>query len=383
MTLAGFVRKNTFRNPRRSLLTVLSIAVSLLLLTLMMAVWRAFYVDQGSTQSAQRLLIRHRVSLANFLPKAYTQRMRAIPGVTVVAPMTWFGGMYKDDRPENFFAQFAVDPETILQAYPENHVIEEQLQAWKHDPAGCIVDRQLANKHGWKLGDRVVLKGTIFDIVLQLTIRGIYVADIPSDTLFFDARYLEESLSWFRGQTGFYAVMVDSPKNVTQVAQAIDATFHNAPQPTKSETEKAFMLDFIATLGNVKAFILGICLAVVFAILLVSATTMAMSVRERTREVAVLKALGFTRPLLLILFVSESITLAVAGGLLGSFTGVGLVRVLAKAPQLSGLLNGLAVTWGTIGVSLIVAVLVGLLSGIVPSYLAASTEIVKGLRHIG
>lgn len=383
MTLAGFVRKNTFRNPRRSLLTVLSIAVSLLLLTLMMAVWRSFYVDQGSSQSAQRLLIRHRVSLANFLPRAYAQRMRAIPGVTVVAPMTWFGGMYKDNRPENFFAQFAVDPDTLLQAYPENHVSAEQVQAWKHDPAGCIVDRQLAGKHGWKLGDRVVLKGTIFDIELQLTIRGIYVADIPSDTLFFDARYLEESLSWFRGQTGFYAVMVDSPKNVTQVAQAIDATFHNAPQPTKSETEKAFMLDFIATLGNVKAFILGICLAVVFAILLVSATTMAMSVRERTREVAVLKALGFTRPLLLILFVSESILLAVAGGLLGALTGVGLVRLLAKTPQLSGLLNTLNVTWGIIGMSLTVAVLVGLLSGIVPSYLAASTGIVKGLRHIG
>lgn len=383
MTLAGFVRKNTFRNPRRSLLTVLSIAVSLLLLTLMMAVWRAFYVDQGSAQSAQRLLIRHRVSLANFLPRAYTQRIRAIPGVTVVAPMSWFGGIYKDERPENFFAQFAVDPETLLQAYPENHIVDEQVQAWKRDRAGCIVDTQLARKHGWKLGDRVVLKGTIFDTELQLTIRGIYVADIPSDTLFFDARYLEESLSWFRGQTGFYAVMVDSPKNVTQVAQAIDATFHNAPQPTKSETEKAFMLDFIATLGNVKAFILGICLAVVFAILLVSATTMAMSVRERTREVAVLKALGYTRPLLLILFVSESILLAVAGGLLGSLTGAGLVRILAKAPQLSGLLNGLTVTWGTMGLSLIVAVLVGLLSGIVPSYLAASTGIVQGLRHIG
>lgn len=383
MTLAGFVRKNTFRNPRRSLLTVLSIAVSLLLLTLMMAVWRAFYVDQGTSQSAQRLLIRHRVSLANFLPKAYTQRIRAIPGVTVVAPMTWFGGTYMNERPENFFAQFAVDPESLLQAYPENHIVDEQAQAWKRDRAGCIVDTQLARKHGWKIGDRVALKGTIFDIELQLTIRGIYVADAPSDTLFFNATYLEESLAWFRGQTGFYAVLVDSPKNMTQVAQAIDAAFHNSPQPTKSETEKAFMLDFVATLGNVKAFILGICLAVVFAILLVSATTMAMSVRERTREVAVLKAIGFTRPLLLILFVSESIALAVAGGLFGSLIGLGLVRVLANAPQLSGLLNGLTVTWGTMGMSLMVAVLVGLISGIVPSYLAASTEIVTGLRHIG
>src|SRR5208337_3827724 len=168
-------------------------------------------------------------------------------------------------------------------------------------------------KHGWKLGDRVVIKGNIFPVSLELTIRGIYTAAVPSDTLFFDERYLEESVSWFRGYAGFYAIMVDSPKNVTQVAQAIDEKFHNSPYPTKTETEKAFALDFIATLGNVKAFILGICSAVAFAILLVTATTMAMSVRERTREVAVLKALGYTRRLLLTLFVGESMALALLG----------------------------------------------------------------------
>jgi putative ABC transport system permease protein len=177
--------------------------------------------------------------------------------------------------------------------------------------------------------------------------------------------------------------MVDSPQNVTRVAQAIGAKFHNAPQPTKTETEKAFALDFIATLGNVKAFILGICSAVVFAILLVSATTMAMSVRERTREVAVLKALGFTRRLLLTLLVGESVALALLGGLLGAGTGAFLVRLMANAPQMSGLFNGLRMTPGTMGVSLLVAALVGFLSGVIPSYTAASTEIVKGLRHIG
>jgi putative ABC transport system permease protein len=383
MTLAGFVRKNAFRNPRRSILTVLSIAFSLLLLTLMITIWRTFYLDTGPPQSAQRLLMRHRTSLANFLPSAYWAQIRTVPGVVAVAPMTWFGGLYMDDKPENAFAQFAVDPETLIEVYPENHISEEQRQAWLHDRAGCMVDAKLAERHHWKLGDRLVIKGSIFPVNAELTIRAIYTSPTPSDTLFFDQKYLEESVSWFKGQTGFYAIMVDSPQNVTRVAQAIDAKFHNAPQPTKTETEKAFALDYIATLGNVKAFILGICSAVVFAILLVSATTMAMSVRERTREVAVLKAIGFTRRLLLTLFVGESVALALLGGLLGAGAGAFLVRLLANAPQMSGLFNGLRVTPGTMGVSLLVAALVGFLSGVIPSYTAASTEIVKGLRHIG
>jgi putative ABC transport system permease protein len=383
MTLAGFVRKNAFRNLRRSILTVMSIAFSLLLLTVMITIWRTFYIDQGAPQSAQRLLMRHRTSLANFLPSAYQQQIRTVPGVLAAAPMTWFGGMYMDDKPENAFAQFAVDPASILQVYPENQIPDEQLQAWTRDQAGCMVDAKLAQRHGWKLGDRLVIKGSIFPVTLELTIRAIYTSPTPSDTLFFDQRYLGEAVSWFRGQTGFYAIMVDSPQNVTRVAQAIDAKFHNSPQPTKTETEKAFALDFIATLGNVKAFILGICSAVVFAILLVTATTMVMSVRERTREVAVLKALGFTRRLLLTLFVSESVALALIGGLLGALAGVGLVQLLVHAPQMSGLFNGLRVTWQTVGISLFVAALVGFLSGVIPSYSAASTEIVKGLRHIG
>ena len=383
MTLARFVRKNAFRNPRRSVLTILSIAFSLLLLTLMITIWQLFYIDEGAPQSAQRLLMRHRVSLANFLPSAYRQQIRAVPGVVAVVPMTWFGGLYMDDKPENAFAQFAVDPEAILDVYPENHVPDDQRQAWMRDRAGCMVDAKLAQRHGWKLGDRLIIKGSIFPVDLELTIRAIYTAAVPSDTLFFDQRYLEESVSWFRGQTGFYAIMVDSPQNVTRVAQVIDAKFHNSPQPTKTETEKAFALDFIATLGNVKAFILGICSAVVFAILLVSATTMAMSVRERTREVAVLKALGFTQRLLLTLLVSESVALALLGGLFGATAAAGVVRMMAHAPQMQGLFNGLRVTWGTFGVSLLVAALVGFLSGVVPAYTAARIEIVKGLRHIG
>src|ERR671931_590418 len=190
MTLAGLVARNALRNKRRSALTVISISFSLLLLTLLMTVWRSFYLDNGSTHSAQRLLTRHRVSLAFFLPSYYRERIRSVRGVLAVAPMTWFGGQFMNDRPENFFAQFSTDPEEIVKAYPENIVPDDQLAAWKRDRAGCMVDARLARKMGWKLGDRVVIKGTIFPVDLELTIRAIYNAPVPSDTLFFDHRYL-------------------------------------------------------------------------------------------------------------------------------------------------------------------------------------------------
>ena len=383
MTLAGFIAKNAFRNKRRSLSTVLSIAFSLLLLTLMMTIWRSFYVDDSSARAAQRLFTRHRVSLAIFLPSYYQQKIRAISGVVAVAPMTWFGGIYKDDKPENFFAQFSTDPEELVKAYPENHVPEDQLRAWERDRAGCMADAKLAAKYNWKIGDRIVLRGTIFPATLELTLRAIYTSPTPSDTLFFDTRYLEESVGWFKGQSGFFAVLTDSPQKVPVVTRAIDDIFHNSPQPTKTETEREMQLDFIATLGNVKAFILGICSAVLFTTLLVNANTMAMSVRERTREIAVMKALGFTRGMVLGLFVAEGVVLAVLGGLLGGFTAMVLVRAVSDAPPMAGFFNGMTVTYPTVGLALMAAGLVGLLSGAVPSYTASKIQIVQGLRHIG
>jgi len=162
MTMARFVRKNAFRNKRRSALTALSIAFSLMLLTLMMTIWRAFYFDQGSVQSAQRLITRHKVSLVFFLPGYYREKIRSLPGVEYVVNESWFGGLYKDDKPENFFAQFSTDPQELLKVYPEFQIPPDQVEAWQRDRAGCIVDADLIKKHGWKIGDRLFIKGTIF-----------------------------------------------------------------------------------------------------------------------------------------------------------------------------------------------------------------------------
>ena len=385
MTLSSFVVKNALRNKRRSILTVLSIGFSLLLLTLMMTIWRSFYLDQGAPDSAKRVITRHRVSLSFLLPGYYREKIRSLPGVVAVVPMTYFGGKYKDDRPQNAFAQFATDPEEYLKVASDKTVAADQLAAWQHDRAGAMVDADLAKKLGWKIGDRITLQGTYFPVNPELTIRAMFTMPVQarSLSLFFNAKYLDEGLPWFKGQTDFFDTRLVSEKDVPTVSQAIDEMFHNSPDPTKTESEHAFRLSFIAMMGNVKAFILSICAAVVFAILLVSANTMAISIRGRTREVALLKTLGFTRSRVLSLFVGESIALAVTGGLLGVLAATGLVQFIAHSPAAIGVPMHFEVTLPTMLAALVIAASVGVLSAGLPAYTASRVSIVEGMRHIG
>ena len=383
MTLTRFVTKSAFRNKRRSFLTVLSITFSLVLLTLMMTVWHSWYIDKGSTESAQRLITRHRVSLTQSLPEYYREKMRTVPGVVAVAPTQWFGGLYKDEKPENFFAQFGTDPNEIFKVVTDFKIPDDQLAAWQKDQAGAVVDSELAKKFGWKVGDRIIIKGTIFPVNLELNIRGIFTAPQPTITVYFNLKYLQEAVSFFKGHAGTFNILADSPDDVPKVAAGVDAMFRNSPEPTKTESEKAFQLSFINSIGNVKAFILSICLAVVFATLLVSANTMAMSIRERTREVAVLKTLGFTRQTVLGLYVGEAVTVTLLGGVLGCLLAVGLIAAIKQVPGMGFFFLGMKVTWSTYVLAILISGIVGLVSAIVPSYHAAKISIVEGLRHIG
>ncbi len=380
MTLTTFVRKNAFRNLRRSILTVLSIGFSLLLLTLMMAIWRNFYMEKGSEESALRLVTRHKVSLVFEMPSYYREKIRAIPGVAVVVPGNWFGGVYKDDKSGNFFAQFGTDPDEFFKVYKEWKIPDDQVAAWQHDRAGAVVDSELAKKMRWKLGQRIIITGTIFPVNLELNIRGIFTAPQPTQALYYNQKYVEEAVPYLKGQQGFYTILAASAADVPKINKAVDDTFRNSPQPTKTETEKGFQLGFLAMLGNVKAFILSICGAVVFAILLVSANTMAMSIRERTREVAVLKTLGFTRATILSLFVGEAVVLALIGGVGGSLVAYLLGMGAAKAGGFAGALH---VKLATMTVAWVAAAFMGFFSALAPSYHASRLGIVEGLRHIG
>jgi putative ABC transport system permease protein len=380
MTLTRFVTKNAFRNKRRSILTVLSIGGSLLLLTFLITIWRSFYDSKPSEESAQRLIVRHKVSLVFDLPSYYRQKIQTVPHVKEVVNQQWFGGQYIDDKPEHYFAQFGTDPQELFKVYPEFKIPADQLEAWQHDRAGVVVDAGLANKFHWKLGDRLNITGKIFPVNLELTIRGIFTPPDPSQSIYFNKDYIDEGFPKLKGLEGFFGVLADSPDSVPGVAEAIDEQFRNADRPTKTESEHAFQLGFIGMLGNIKAFIMSICLAVVFTILLVSANTMAMSIRERTREVAVLKTLGFTRNSILGLFVGEAISLALIGGFLGSILCYFIVTGMAAQ---GGYFTGMKVTPLTIGAALVIAAVVGFVSSFIPSYHAAKVNIVDGLRHIG
>jgi putative ABC transport system permease protein len=381
MTLARFVAKSAFRNKRRSILTVASIAFSLLLLSIMLSVWRGFYIDKGAPDSALRIMTRHKVSLANFLPIYYRDKIRAVPGVVHVTPMTWFGGKYKDDKPENYFAQFATDPDEYFDVAADKIMPADQLAAWKKDRTGCVVDADLARKHNWQIGDHIHVQGTIFPVNLDLTLRGIYTIDPPSSNLYFHAKYLEESVDWFKDTAGFYFTRVATPEDMPKAAHAIDDMFHGSPVPTKSESEQAFKADFISMLGNVKAFILAICGAVVFTTLLVCANTMAMSIRERTREVAVLRTVGFTRGRILGLLLSESIAVSIIGGIAGVLLGTVVILFIARPGM--GMPVALRMSASTAFVVMLVAAFVGLVSALIPSYRASHLGIVDALRHIG
>jgi putative ABC transport system permease protein len=300
--------------------------------------------------------------------------------VANVSPGNWFGGKYKDDKSNNFFAQFGTDPQEFFEVYKDWKISDDEITAWQHDRAGCVVDTHLAQKFGWKLGQRIIIVGTIFPVDLELNIRGFYTAPEDTGSLYYNQKYVEEAVPYLKGQQGFYTILAKSAADVPKIQAAVDETFHSSPQPTKTETEKAFQLGFLAMLGNVKAFILSICGAVVFAILLVSANTMAMSIRERTREVAVLKTLGFTRQTVLSLFVGEAVVLALIGGIAGSVVALLLGMGAAKA---GGFAGALKVEPATILVSWAAAALMGFFSALVPAYHASRLGIVEGLRHIG
>jgi putative ABC transport system permease protein len=350
----------------------------LLLLTLMMTIWRAFYLSDGSVESSERLVVRHRVSLTFSLPGFYREKIRAIPGVVSVVPVSWFGGIYKDQKPENFFAQFGTDPDEFFKTFRDLQMPEDQIKAWQRDRQGVIVDDSLVQKYGWKLGDRIVLQGNIYPVDLELNIRGIFHSNPDDKAVYFNTKYVEEAVSFFKGQAGTFSILAASPADVSKIASTVDDMFRNSPQPTKTESEKAFGLEFVA----MKAFILSICSAVVFATLLVSANTMAMSIRERTREVAVLKTLGFTKRGVLGLFVSEAVALSLGGGVLGAGLGWLMVYGLTHSPQFISFFP-LQVTLGIWIAALLTSGVVGLLSSAVPSYHASQINIVDGLRHIG
>lgn len=380
MTLVQFAARNVWRNLRRSILTILSLSFSFLLLTLMMTIWRTFYIDPWSVISAEHIVCRHRVSLAMRLPAYYRERIRTIPGVLDVIPLNLFDADYKGTTPDNF-SKVGTDPNEYLNAYPEYVIAPEQVIAWKSDPTGAIAGSELAAEHHWKLGERLTVEGDEPPARLELTLRGVFQSPFPVRAIYFNWAYVQNAANFHKDQ--LYLIQADSPESVSRISGAVDAMFHNAPEPTRTEAERAFDVDMVSMFGNVKAFILSISLAVLFTSLLVSGNTMAMSIRERTREVAMMRSLGFAPRLLQALFLAETVTLAICSWLLGTLAAYGLVFALVHSQAAGPFAVLLKIPVTTLAVSLPIAGFVALGSAAIPSHRASRGNIVEGLRYLG
>ena len=381
MKLLPLVWKNLLRHKVRTLFTVLSIVVAFILFSYLAAV-RMSFAFGVEVAGADRLLVLHKVSLIQPLPESYKVRIEAVAGVTEVSYASWFGGIYQNTR--NFFAQFAVDPESYLSLYPEFALSDAEREAWFRNRTGAIVGRATADRFGWNVGDRIPLQGTIWRTrsgpTWEFTIEGIYDAAEPGvDTsqFFFHHEYLAEANSEGARFVGQYVIRIDDPTRAADVAAAVDARFAHSPAETKTSTEQAFLQGFADQVGNIGAIMTAILGAVFFTILLITANTMAQSIRERTSELAVLKTLGFTDRRVLTLVVIESLVLAGGGGLIGLWIGYLLI---GRGDPTGGFLATFFIPPHDLLLGCALAVALGFASAILPGLQATRLRIVDGLR---
>jgi putative ABC transport system permease protein len=374
---------NLMRRKLRTALTLLSVFIAFLLFGILCTINEGF--SAGVTMAgADRLIVRHKVSLIMLLPISYERRMAGIDGVDEIVHWNWFNGIYKND-PKNFFGSFPVDPEKFLDIHSEYVLPKEQRDAWLAKRTGAVVGKTLAERFGWKIGDRIPLTSPIYptqdDKPWEFDIVGIYDgAKKGTDTsgFFFRYDYFDEARAEGKGMVGWYVVRVNDPDRTTEVAAAIDAEFANSPYETKAEPEGAFAQSFIEQLGSIGTILLSILSAVFFTILLVAGNTMAQAVRERTGELGVLKAIGFTNEGVLTLVLAESLLIAVLGGGAGLTAAWLLTLAGSPAPAVFPVFV-LPGRYLVIGGGLVVGL--GLVAGILPAVAAMRLQIAVALRR--
>jgi putative ABC transport system permease protein len=371
------------RKKARLILTVGSFAIALFLFAFL-AVVRAAFNQQADVASADRLISRNRISLSEPLPLSYYEQIARIPGLAAVTHFNWFGGIYQDEK--NFFPQFVIDPEHQRQVMPELVVPDDQWQNFVHDRQGAIVGAKTAKRFGWKIGDRIPIQNSRYGPLStwDFNIDGIYHSQNPGgdETQFWlQWAYFEEKVPQdFKGRVGWYTVKLDKPDSALSVSNAIDSLFDNSAYETKTETESAFAASFVKQFGNIEGLIMIIGSVVFFTLLLVTGNTMAIAVRERTGELAVLKAIGFSDRAVLFFILAESLMIAVIGGVLG--LGLSALAIPGLGSALAGMLPPLNLSATILALGLLAALLVGAVAGIVPGIGAMRMRVVTALRRI-
>ena len=385
MLLSRLVAKNAFRHKLRTGLTVVGIVVAVTAFGLLRTIVDAWYAGANASSSA-RLITRSSVSLVFSLPLTYAQKIRQVPGVQSVSWANWFGGVYISER--NFFAQFAIDPATYLDMYPEFILSPAERKAFVTDRKGAIVGRKLAEQFGWKVGDVIPLRGTIYTGTWNFTLRGIYDgADqgVDQSTMYFHWDLLNETIKKLyprRGdQAGVFIVQLRDPGEAATVSAAVDAMFRNSLAETRTETEKAFQLSFVAMTEAILLAIEAVSFVVIVIIMAVMANTMAMTARERGSEYATLKALGFSGGFVARLILAESIAIALLGGVLAIALTVPLADAFGE--RMGTLFPIFFVSDETMLLQAGAALAVGVIAAAIPAWRLASVRIADGLRAVG
>jgi putative ABC transport system permease protein len=379
----GLVFANLFRKKVRLLLTIGSFAVALFLFAFLAVVKSAF--SRGTeVAGADRLVIKSRVGLMQTLPISYQDKILTIPGVKAVTHNHWFGGVYQDEK--NFFVQFVIDPENMRKVMTEFVVPDDQWANFVKDRQGAVVGVKTAKRFGWKVGDRIPIKNSLYGPTKtwEFNLDGIYHNDRPGgdeNQFWIQWKYFDENVpASIKSTAGWYVLKLDSPDDAVRVAKAIDDTFGNSTYETKTETESAFAAGFVKQFGNIEFLIESIGMVVFFTLLLVTGNTMAISVRERISELGVLKAIGFSDRSVLFFVLAESLVIAFIGGVLG--LGLALVAVPVLGAALNGLLPSLVLSPAILLLGLLVALLVGGISGLLPGLGAMRMRVVNALRRV-
>jgi putative ABC transport system permease protein len=383
MKFRKLILANLFRKKIRLILTVGSFAVALFLFTFL-AVVRGAFSRNTELAGADRLVVINRVGLINTMPVAYGDKIRQIHGVKFVTHNNWFGGVYQDEK--NFFPQFVIDPDNQRQVMIEMHVPDDQWKTFVGDRQGAIAGRNLAKRFGWKVGDRIPLQNALYGPTKtwEFNLDGIYTNDKEGgdeSQFWLQWNYFYENIpDAYKGQAGWWVLKLDSPDDAVRVAKAIDDSFANSSYETKTDTESAFQAYFAKQLGNIQLLIMTIGSVVFFTLLLVTGNTMAISIRERTSELAVLKAIGFSDRFVLLFVLAESLVIALIGGLFG--LGLAMVAIPFVGAKLNGMLPPLLFSTTLLGLGLLFAVFVGVASGLLPGIGAMRLRVVDALRRV-
>jgi putative ABC transport system permease protein len=379
-----YIWRNLRRNKLRSMLTILSVGFSLALMTLlhgymaMQGVWGEEATKHG------RIVVLNVQGFSGRLPIAYVDRIRSIPGVAAAVPYSWYGGNYKDEQMP--FAQFATDPQYAFDVWDEYHIEGDQLAAWRSTRNGCVADRRLAEKRKWKLGERIPLQGTFYRFNLDLVLCGMFDTPKYTDQIWFHWQYLDEGLKEMKepaaGNAGTIFAKTTRAGDMADVSKTIDEHYASSENPTRTQTEAAFAQMFADMLGNIQDYIRNITLAVAFSLTLVAANAMAMSMRERTTEIAVLKAIGFSRRRVLATVLGEACSITILGGMLGVAIGCGCLEALHRFITQFFPLSIFELVGPWLLYLIATSGAIGLASGLVPAVRAAQLSVIDGLRRV-